>query len=158
MSRQNTKKSRRAAATTPDTRSTGERVVQTLTSYGYRPTNGQSAFVIDFVKTYGSLAGHTTHVRVQFDKPVMGQSAEPILGSIIVTTQTVLPPTLDAAASAPDEAQEDLRDIIAEFSGGLPARSIDLRTCIRCGEVGAEYYLINDDAVCLPCVEERRGQ
>lgn len=134
----------------------GEQIVQTLSALGYSPARGPSAFVIDFTKTYASVAGEVVCVRVQFDKPVLGQPA-PILGSIIVTTQTVLPPTLDAAAGAPEAAQEDLRSIIAEFSGDLPERSVDLRLCIKCGTKSPEFYVINDDAVCLACVEERRN-
>ena len=136
--------------------SEGQRVLSMFRSLGYSPRPGHHD-VIEFVKDYAD-AGERVRVRIYFDKPVMGMAGARF-SNIVVAAQRSLPPTQEAVLEAPVCCRRDLEAIVSAFAGraSLPDQAIAERSCISCGEVASDYWIVNDDAVCLRCVKRRRG-
>lgn len=137
-----------------------EYIVRRMAEVGFRPSAGFEAASVTFLKDYADDKGRRARVHVFFDKPVMGMSGVR-LANIVVSVQASIAPDLEAIeAEAPPVAQEDLREIVASFSelvGYIPEQTVAARVCVRCGRESAEYYVVNADAVCRTCVEERQA-
>jgi len=140
--------------------SVGAYIVRHMSAIGFQPNPGFGASNIRFFKDYAE-GPRVSRVTVFFDKPITGMSTVR-LANIVVSTQYCFAPEQEAIdASAPAEAREDLTAVIETLSdlvGLIPKQAVMTRECIRCEQEAAEFFIVNDDAICVPCCEERRRE
>jgi len=128
-------------------------LVQELTSYGFEPNPGRSATYVEYAKTYCTADGEYVRVFLHFDKPIMGMTGLR-LANVTVTTQRAVSPDLnDIAAQVHDIARDEVLELVAGLPTQIPQQSVSTRHCIKCERSAAEFYVINEDAVCYACVE-----
>jgi hypothetical protein len=143
--------------TRPHEESRAQFIVRRMAELGFRPTGAFAADHVEFFKDYADPEGRFARAHVYFDKPVAGVDLR--LANFVVSVQKSLVPDRDTVErEAPPVVQADLAEVVSSFQQftGIPAQSIHTRDCIRCGEPSAEFFVVNGDAVCRDCVEERK--
>jgi hypothetical protein len=126
-------------------------VFEKMAALGYHHDGRFGLETVSFVKTYASDEDRIVQVRVFFDKPVTGLEGL-LLSSISTVEQSVFAPQ-DVQRRAPEVAHKDLTKIIATFSLERPQRSIDVRKCALCAATVTDYYIVNDDTICVACAK-----
>lgn len=141
--------------------SEAQSIVRRMTELGYYPSPGLEADRVVFYKDFSDLEGRRARVYVYFDKPIMGMAGLR-LSSVSISTQIAVHATEEAIArEAPEPLRDDLLGVLhafPEYTGALPDQSVVTRACIRCKRSSARFYVINSDAVCTACVEERKSK
>lgn len=135
-------------------------IVRRMTELGFQPSPGLEADRVAFYKEYADDRGRRARAYVFFDKPVMGMTGMR-LSNFVVNVQATFAPELEALKQAPLVARDDLEAVLDSFSGlagHVPDQAVMTRTCVNCEKQASEFYVVNGDAVCKPCVAARRAR
>jgi len=131
-----------------------QRFVRELTQRGFDPNPGRSAEYVEYAKTYYD-AHNNQYVRVflHFDKPVMGMPGHRLANVTVTTQQVIVPEAAELQHFVPDVAKSEVLELAGMLSTAIPSQAVVTRLCIQCKEEAAEFYVVNDDAICYSCVE-----
>ena len=132
------------------------RFVRGLVELGYEPNPGRSAEYIEYAKTYYSSEGEYVRVFLHFDKPVMGMTGFRLADVVIMRQRVLAPEPSQIDAYCPMVARDEVLSLVEALSSDIPQQAVDTRTCVQCGGESAEFYVVNDDAICYACVEARK--
>jgi hypothetical protein len=130
-----------------------------MSELGFSPANKFAADHVEFYKDYVDIEGRFARARVFFDKPVMGMQGMR-LANFVVNIQKTIAPDLDAVErEAPSIIQQDLSEALEAFHEltGIPAQSVQTRECVQCHEHKADFFIVNGDAICKDCVDQRKA-
>lgn len=112
---------------------------------------------VTFYKDYGDDEGRRGRLFVHFGR--MLKFADHIrLTSFTYTLQAPIFPTAEGLADAPGFAKSDVQAVLSDlapFIGALPSVSLVTRICAQCRKPKSEFYVVNDDAVCFECVDDK---
>lgn len=136
-----------------------EFIVRQMTELGFVPSGSFDASRVSFSKDYADPAGRRARVYVYFDKPILGFESMR-LANLVLSTQVTFGPTIEEVTSeAPEPIQPDLVALLQAFAHltVVPAQAVAGRACLKCKKVSADYYIVNDDAICHACVEARKA-
>ncbi len=135
-----------------------EVVDETLRELGYVPCPA-SGDKMEFYRDYADEEGRLARVTVFFDRPFSEMKSVRLAG-VAVTTQMISPPEMETLErEAPAITHRDLGCIIDAFahSGREHEQVVMARTCIHCAKLSNQFYVVNEDAICVSCVEDRKN-
>jgi hypothetical protein len=129
-----------------------------MTELGFHPSGSFEADRVTFYKDYADDVGHRVRAYAFFDKPVLGMH-DFRLANFVITLQTAIAPTQEAVAEeAPTVIRSDLLGVLESFQslvGRIPEQAVAARECAKCHKKSAEFFIVNSDAICKTCVDER---